>query len=80
MSIYISGQNYDHLSILSIDVMSILFTVCNDWFRLPDLTWLDAAADLRSRCQTLKYSQLSLSRLQLYRITPYLEEKIWSLF
>ena len=27
-----------------------------------------------------KYSQLSLSRLRLSRITAYLEEKIWSLF
>ena len=26
------------------------------------------------------YSQLSLSRLRLFRITAYLEEKIWSLF
>ena len=26
------------------------------------------------------YSQLSLSRLRLSRITAYLEEKIWSLF
>ena len=26
-----------------------------------------------------KYSQLSLSRLRLSRITAYLEEKIWSL-
>ena len=27
-----------------------------------------------------KYRQLSLSRLRLSQITPYLEEKIWSLF
>ena len=41
---------------------------------------------LGSRCtkslvhwDVLRYSQLSLSRLRLSRITVYLEEKIWSL-
>ena len=31
-------------------------------------------------CRIHKYSQLSLSRLRLSRITAYLEEKIWSVF
>ena len=43
-----------------------------------------ALSDLLSRqngqWRCARYSQLSLSRLRLSRISAYLEEKIWSLF
>ena len=40
----------------------------------------DAKGPMAPFQQTSKYSRLPLSRTRLFRITAYLEVKIWSLF
>ena len=54
----------------------------HDWSLIPEQ--IEPAHDetymYNKTCVTSKYSRTSLSRTRLFRITAYLEVKIWSLF
>ena len=50
------------------------------WLGVGKFVYLPLSVKLYMCFLFFKYSQLSLSRLRLFRITAYLEEKIWSLF